>query len=135
LKSYRQAGLSSLYEAAVINAIDVGVAGLLLLAFRIPFFDSFGLILLIEAAALLLVGGAMGFTGQPGVRKVGRTLGIAFRGRISSGLGEKNKTRQEVVDDVESMRLNDMAAALYMLAGVILFVESALLTVVFATGA
>ena len=105
LETYLQAVRSALAESALFAGLDAGASFVAtLLGFR--FLDSFGLLLLIEGAVFMLVGGALGFAGQPGVRRIQNVIG----GRVSSG-----QKREPTVKEA------DVRAAFYMLIGICLF--------------
>ena len=110
----RQAG-GAAKEAALISAVDLGVSAVLYLVLSIQLLDSFGFLVLIESAVLMLVGGALSFAGQPGVRTV---VGLFNRGSP----GKKSTITK---DELER---NDLRAALYAIAGLLLFLEGVVLT-------
>jgi len=120
LDSYARAGVSALWEAALISALDVGISFAATLIVGFVFTDVLGTIFLAEGACLLLVGGALGFAGQPGVRKIGQFMGVL--GFVKSGKRGSKDERAEVKEI-------DVRAAFYMLTGISLFVESLLLAV------
>ena len=101
---------ASLKGAGVITVIDLGLAGLARTVAAIDFVGALGLILLIESAALMLLGGALSFSGQTGVRRVTALL-----------TGTKTDVTKAQLADLDSK------AATIALAGVLLFVESLLL--------
>jgi len=121
LKRYREVITSSAKETAAFTLIDIVVLLALSFVFRSLFLDTLGLVLLVEGAVLMLVGGALGIAGQPGMRSMNNYLlkrrlrGLEERGRKEIDKGEEDKT--------------DLKAALYMLSGVFLFVESLVLAV------
>src|SRR4029077_10016909 len=92
---------------AVVTLIDLGMAGLSSAALPIGFFAALGLVLLLESAGLMLLGGALSFSGQPGVRKL--------TGLLSGTKVELSKS------DIENV---DAKAATFALVGVLLFLES-----------
>ena len=107
----------SLREAAVLSAIDAGGSLALQVLLQVPFVDSYGLILLIESAVLMLVGGAMSFAGQGGVRYVVDVFSRRATGKkISPGKDELEKS--------------ELRAALYAITGFLLFSEAIVLTAV-----
>lgn len=112
--------MSALWEAALISALDVGISFAATLIVGFVFTDVLGTIFLAEGACLLLVGGALGFAGQPGVRKIGQFMGVL--GFVKSGKRGSKDERAEVKEI-------DVRAAFYMLTGISLFVESLLLAV------
>ncbi len=120
MDSYARAGVSALWEAALISALDVGISFAATLIVGFVFTDVLGTIFLAEGACLLLVGGALGFAGQPGVRKIGQFMGVL--GFVKSGKRGSKDERAEVKEI-------DVRAAFYMLTGISLFVESLLLAV------
>lgn len=121
MDSYARAGVSAISEAALISAVDVGISFAATLIVGFVFTDVLGTIFLAEGACLLLVGGALGFAGQPGVRKVAQFMGVL--GFVKSGKKEGSK------DDRAEVKQIDVRAAFYMLTGMALFVESLMLAV------
>jgi hypothetical protein len=99
--------IASVKGAALVTVVDVVVAGLLSAAVAMGFVAAFGLVLLLESAGLMLLGGALSFSAQPGVR---RLTGVLSGSRI-----EASKS------DIESV---DAKAATFALVGVLLFLES-----------
>jgi hypothetical protein len=125
LNSYSEAAFDSLKEAGVITLIDVVVSLALLVLFRIYFFDSFGIVLLLEGAVIMLIGGALGFAGQPGVVVLSKlTNGFAIFSSRRREETEQASKKADPFSDREAMRLGDIRAAFFMLVGVYLFVES-----------
>jgi hypothetical protein len=112
LHRYATAALSSVKEALIFNLVGVGIAAGVLLVFSIPVTESFGDIILFESTGLMLVGGALGVAGQATTRKLTE---LVFHRRTSDS---------EVVS-------SDLKAALYILTGGLLFVEGALMAVLF----
>lgn len=121
MNSYARAGASAFWEAALISALDVGISFAATLIVGFVFTDVLGTIFLAEGAVLLLVGGALGFAGQPGIRKVGQFMGVL--GFVKSGKKEGS------IDERAEVKEIDVRAAFYMLTGISLFVESLLLAV------
>ncbi|MDA4126934.1 MAG: hypothetical protein OK452_07005, partial [Thaumarchaeota archaeon] len=76
MNSYARAGVSALWEAALISAVDVGISFAVTLIVGFVFTDVLGTIFLAEGAGLLLIGGLLGFAGQPGIRKMGQFMGV-----------------------------------------------------------
>jgi len=105
-------GTACLKEAALISLIDIALAAGASFVLPIGTIPALGLILLLESAALMLLGGALSFAGQPGVRKV---LGFLVTESEHAGAAR--------VEDV------DARAAVYALTGGLLFVESMTLAV------
>jgi hypothetical protein len=99
--------MGSVKGAFVVTIIDLGVAGVSSFALDVGFVASLGLVLLLESAALMLIGGALSFGGQPGVRRLTWLL-----------TGTKVEASKS---DIESL---DAKAATVALAGVLLFLES-----------
>jgi hypothetical protein len=91
----------------LITAVDVALAGAALESIKVGFVAALGVILLLESAALMLLGGALSFSGQPGVRKLTALL-----------TGTQTLVTKADLDDL------DAKAAAYALIGVLLFVES-----------
>ncbi len=99
--------ITSFKGVGLITAVDIGLAGVVQAAVGMGFMPALGLILLLESAALMLLGGALSFSGQPGVRRVTALL-----------TGTQAAVKRADLDDV------DAKAAAYALVGVLLFVES-----------
>jgi hypothetical protein len=119
LDTYREAGVSSLAEAGILGAIDVAFSFLLYAIFGFLLLDVLGTVLLLEGAGLLLIGGALGFAGQPGTRRV-----ASFMGMLSVGRNDKKE------DDVRrEIKSGDVRAAFYMMVGLWLFLGSMTLAV------
>lgn len=112
LHRYAKTALASLREAALISVINFVPAIVGVAFFAAGFVPALGLILLIESAGLMLVGGALSFSGQKGVRKL-----VSAMTNLDLG-SEKDGTDA------------DMKAALYSLTGVLLFAESLILAFV-----
>lgn len=110
MNKYSRTAVSSLGEASLISAIDVVLAVVALALFRTRTLEAFGLILLLESSALMLMGGAVSFAGQEGFQRFASLL-----------------TRVELKPGARDAEKNEMKAALYVLTGVILFVESSVL--------
>jgi hypothetical protein len=110
LHGYLRITISSLKEAFLINAIDVVPAILGLILFRAGVLEAFGLILLLESSGLMLLGGALSFTGQEGIRRLASVL-----------------SKVDMNADEREIRKNEMKAGLYVLTGVMLFAESSVL--------
>jgi hypothetical protein len=100
-------GIASVKGALLVTIIDLGVAGLSSAVVATAFVPALGLIMLVESAGLMLLGGALSFSGQPGMRKL---------------TGLLTGTRIEVTKaDLEGL---DARAATFALVGVLLFLES-----------
>jgi len=99
--------IASVKGAGLVTVIDLGVAGLSSAVVATGFVAALGLVMLVESAALMLIGGALSFGGQPGVRKLTGVL-----------TGEKVEASRS---ELESL---DAKAATFALAGVLLFLES-----------
>jgi hypothetical protein len=111
---YVEVFITSLGES-VLFAGGCAVAALLgLLILRIPFFDGLGLVLLIVSAGLMLIGGALSFVSPGNVKVVN-----AF-------------TRAKLNPGPEDFRKAKHRAALYSMTGILLFIYSLLLAVIFA---
>ncbi len=105
-----EAVVDSAKETGLISCINVPIALGALVIFRVGFFDADGFILLLEATALMLIGGAV-------------DLGASATGRkIASMIDRKQKNWSK--DDHHK---TTERAAVYTLAGVFLFVEALLL--------
>jgi len=98
--------LGSLKGAGIVTAIDIGASGVAAVVFSVGFLPALGLVMLVESAGLMLLGGALSFAGQPGVRKV---------------TGLVTRTNIEVKSDLDDM---EAKAATFALVGVLLFLES-----------
>jgi len=121
LRTYTEAALSSLKEALAITAIDLVPAVAAVFLLRVRILDSVGLILLLEGAVLMLVGGALSFA-SPGVRGVVTLLGILAR-------SPRSERKTPETSRKERISLGDIRAAFYIITGLLLFLESALLGV------
>jgi len=107
LQSVVKAAVASAKGAAVVTGIDLGVAFVVSGPLSIGYVPALGLVTLLESAILMLLGGALSFSGQPGVRKLTAFL---------------TRTRMEVSRaDLEDL---DAMAAVFALVGVMLFLES-----------
>jgi hypothetical protein len=113
LHRYLQTVSYSLQEALLFNLAGLVLALVLLVFFGVQLRDSFGFILLIESAGLMLVGGALGVAGQATTRKLSQLL-----------------TRSK--DEPNSLASSDAKAALYALTGLMLFGEGAVMAALFA---
>jgi hypothetical protein len=102
--------VKSLKGAGLITIVDLGLAGLAGSATALGLVGALGLVLLVESAALMLLGGALSFSGQAGVRKATALL-----------TGIKTEVTKAELADL------DAKAAAYALAGALLFVESLVL--------
>lgn len=105
-----EAVVDSVKETGLISCINIplGVAAFVVL--RIGFFDAVGFILLLEATALMLIGGAV-------------DLGASATGRKIASMVDRRHKDWSRDDRDKSTR----KAAVYALAGVFLFVEALLL--------
>ena len=115
MRRYFAAGVSSLRVAALITGADVAVALGVMQVLRTSLSGSFGLLLLLEGAGLMLLGGALSISGQEGIRKL--TSAVA-------------KVELKWTDP--EREAHEMRAARYVLAGVLLFAESAALAFLIA---
>ncbi len=107
MRSKAATAVASVKVAAVITLVDLGLAGAVWAAAAVGFVAALGLVLLVESAALMLLGGALSFSGQEGVRRL-----VALVSKT-----ETKVTRADL-QDLEAK------AAAYALVGVLLFVES-----------
>jgi hypothetical protein len=109
--------IGSVKESVIFTSFGAGAAigGVLLLGS--PFTDGFGLILLLEATALMLIGGALDLSATRSARTVANQIRNLF-GRAEHS--DSTLTR-------ESYKKVENSAATYALTGVLLFVESLLL--------
>lgn len=99
--------IASIKGAGFVTLVDLGVAGISSIAIAAAFVPTLGLVMLLESAALMLLGGAMSFVGRPGVR---RMTALVTKTKIEVSRAE--------VEDLDAM------AATYALAGTLLFLES-----------
>jgi hypothetical protein len=106
--------LPSLAENAVIAAIDAGVVAVAYLALGWGVVDTFGLVILIEAAFLMLVGGAMEFATS--------SSGRAFFSFV---------TKRKSLPSAEELKKAEGRAATFALVGVLLFLEALALALIF----
>ena len=98
--------VASVKGAVLVTVVDLGVAGLSSMLVATGFVAALGLILLVESAALMLIGGALSFSGQPGVRKL---------------TGLLTGTKLDVTkSDLDAL---DARAMAFALVGVLLFLE------------
>jgi hypothetical protein len=98
---------TSLKGAGLITLVDLGLAGLARAGMGMDFLAALGLVLLLESAVLMLIGGALSFSGQESVRRL-----VALVSRTQTKV-----TKADLLD-------LDSKAAAYALVGVLLFVES-----------
>ncbi len=103
---------SALKEATLISALNIPISGLLLLVLRFGFVETLGFVLLLEAVALMLVGGAMDLSGAASTK----LIQSIFSKRKEEWKREEHSNLQK-------------KAAVYSLTGVFLFAESLLLAV------
>jgi len=106
--------LSCLAENAVIAAIDCGVVAVAYLGLGWGIIDTFGLVMLIEAAVLMLVGGALEFT----TSAAGRAF-VSFM------------TRREGQQSREESKRTATRAATFTTVGVLMFFEALALALIF----
>jgi hypothetical protein len=99
--------IASVKGAVVVTTIDLVVAGLYSILVTTGIVAALGLILLVESAALMLLGGALSFSGQPGTRKLAGFL-----------------TGTKIVVTKSDLEGVDARAAAFALVGVLLFLES-----------
>jgi hypothetical protein len=99
--------IASVKGAGLVTIVDLGVAGLSSVVFATRFVAALGLVMLIESAVLMLIGGALSFSVQPGMRKL---TGVLTGERVEPSRSE-----------LESL---DSKAATFALVGVLLFLES-----------
>jgi len=97
----------SLQGAALVTLVDLALSLLATAAFAMDLVAAFGLALLLEGAGLMLLGGALSFGGQAGVRNLTGIL-----------TGTHHKVTKTDLDDLEAK------AATFALIGILLFVES-----------
>ena len=99
--------IASVKGAVVVTVIDLGVAWLSSAVVVMGFVAALGLVMLVESAALMLLAGALSFSGQPGVRKL--------TGLLTGTKIEASKSVMEILD---------AKAATLALVGILLFLES-----------
>jgi len=114
---------------ALISLIDVALSGVASLAFGYLIFDVLGILLLLEGAVIMLIGGALGFAGQPGIIALSK-LTSGFFGRRRGDEPEGVRSRTQPLDERSATKQNDVRAAFYMLVGALLFLESLVLAFV-----
>jgi hypothetical protein len=105
--------LPSLAENAVIEGINAGLVAVLYIGFQWGIVDTLGLVMVIEAAVLMLVGGAM----ELGTSSGGRAF-VAF------------VTRKKVELSEDEAKRATLRAATFTLVGVLLFSESLVLALI-----
>lgn len=110
---YREIVTSSLAESTIFLVADSVVSFLSLLLFGFTFLSSLGLLLLVESAVFMLVGGALDFSRTHSGKKILSLMGV--------------KTK----DDSKASERTGRRAGIFTLTGVILFLESLLLAIVF----
>jgi len=111
-------------EALIITAIDFVAAAVAVPLFGVRILDSIGLILLLEGAVIMLVGGALSFTGEASVRRVVTIMGLLER-------APRNERNLQGTSERERIGLGDVRAAFYVITGLLLFSESMILAFVF----
>jgi hypothetical protein len=115
--------VDSLKESLVFGVISLPLAYVLVLEFRLGYFDSVGFVLLLESCGLMLIGGAMDLVSAPGIRRVVSLLGR----RATVEVGAKVKP-----DGGADAKFSS-GAAVYTLTGVILFMTSLAVAVALAS--
>ena len=110
---YTQALITCAEEALLFNGVGAALALGGLFFFGIRLGDSFGFIILIESTGLMLVGGALGVSGQATTRKITEMI-----------------TRKPV--DPTSVAATDARAAVYAVTGLLMFAEGALMSAILA---
>ncbi len=106
-----QAVVDSVKETGLISCINIPIGLGAFVVFRIGFFDAVGFILLLEATALMLIGGAVDLVASATGRKI---ASMVDRRQKNWGRDDHDKSTKK--------------AAVYALAGVFLFVEALLLS-------
>lgn len=114
MKWYTELAISSLQESALFGVGCAVVALIGEVVFRIPFLDGLGLVLLIVSAGLMLVGGALSFVTPANVKVVNAL------------------TNSKLKSSPEDFRRTRNRAALFALAGMLLFVYSLILAALLA---
>jgi len=109
--------IASVKETAIFTALGAGVGFGGVLILRSKFTDGFGLILLLEATALMLVGGALDLSATRSARTVANQI-RALLGRVESSHSSWTREDYKKVEN---------SAATYALTGVLLFLESLVL--------
>ncbi len=112
----------SALELVVFNVIGVGIAvvGLVLLGGGL--LPDFGFVILLEAVALMLIGGALDLSTTGSIRVATRQFKMIFRGNVAEKPEEQTS---------EERRKIGISAATYAVTGVLLFVEAGMLTLIF----
>jgi hypothetical protein len=99
--------VASLKGAGLLTAVDLGLAGLAVWMSALAFVAALGLAMLVESAALMLLGGALSLSGQEGVRRL-----VALISKVETKWTEGER------ESIEAK------AEAYALIGVLLFLES-----------
>jgi len=107
-----QSGVSAAQEAALITLIDFPVSFAIGVYLRAPTIDVVGFLLLLEAVAMMLVGGALEFGGTASARRLFSILERTFfhRGNFEWSAKEFKKTQ--------------VKGAVYTFTGILFFVEA-----------
>lgn len=113
--------VTSAKEAVVFSAIGAGIAFAATLVATTTVIPAFGFVLLLEATALMLVGGALDMSSSGSSRFLTRQVRLLF-GRSMPTL--------EPLSSGEEMRKAQFTAAIHSVTGVMLLTEAAVLALV-----
>ncbi|MDV3293539.1 MAG: hypothetical protein LYZ70_04650 [Nitrososphaerales archaeon] len=105
-------------EAVVFSAIGAAISILPVLLMAAPFVSAYGFVLLIEATALMIIGGAMDISTAGSARFTMRQV-MLLLGRDSPG--------EDAYTPAEERKRAQFSAAKYTLTGVLLFLEALIL--------
>ena len=110
---FKEVVTSSLAESAIFVLVDSALSFILLIVFGFEFLSSLGLILLVESAVLMLIGGALDFSKSASGRKILSLMKIDMK------------------DEKDESGKAGKRAGIFTLTGVILFLISLLLALLF----
>jgi len=108
-------------EALVFSAIGVGVAAIAVVVGFEPLVPSFGLVLLLEATGLMIIGGALDLSSSGSAKSTMRQMRTLFGRTVQD---------DEKLDPAEDRKGAQLTAAKYSLTGVLLFLEALVLAFV-----
>lgn len=108
-------------EATLFTILGSAISLVGMIEFGGPFFDYLGLVLLLEATVLMLIGGAMEIGGTASAKVISNQLRSLFGLKKLIGREESKQWSKE------EYKATQLSAARYSLTGVILFLESLLL--------
>jgi len=112
MNPWLQSGVSALEEAALITLIDIPVSLAIGIYFGAPTINVVGFLLLLEAVAMMLVGGALEFGGTASAKRLFSLLERTFfhRGSFEWSAQDFKKTQ--------------VKGAVYTFTGIFFFVEA-----------